>query len=77
MNDWVYDKETESWVWGDRNNGCGVYLEDGLWYGNVCLKGCKHMTTIGPCPTMEKCQTSAIETYNKMKAEIEQENNGV
>jgi hypothetical protein len=47
--DWHYDNKTESYVFGTANDGGGVFIDTGKWYGNSVVKDNSLIVSIGPC----------------------------
>jgi hypothetical protein len=37
--EWTYDTRTRTWVTGESENGCGVFIDEEGWCANVVFEG--------------------------------------
>ncbi len=56
---WHWDHCSDTWMYGDSNDGCGVFYEGGTWWGNVVIG--RDIQCVGPYPD---CNTAKVECLN-------------
>ena len=70
---WQYNKESDAFVFGDRNNGGGVFQDlqqdvDGKsWYGNSVVDDIIGIVMVGPFSTKEEAQNAVKENFTRRK----------
>ena len=47
MNSWTWNEDQDTWLYGTRLDGCGVYEENGKFYGNIVVNN-ELITINGP-----------------------------
>lgn len=63
-DNWYYDHQTDSYLFGENKNGCGVFIENGKWTGNANVGDV--IINIGEFDIFENAQNKAIRLWKKM-----------
>jgi hypothetical protein len=66
MNNWTWNENLSTWLYGEENNGCGVYKDRDGWWANVCLGNDFHF--IGPVTSQQEAMQEAEHVLQQLVA---------
>lgn len=62
---WIWDKRACVWLWGDANNGCGVYYEAHHgYYANIVINNVVEYS-LGPLDCSDETKKAAMKQFKK------------
>ena len=61
---WEYNDTNECYFYGIESNGCGVYLMNNEWFGNIIKKGSFSVQGIGPYNSFQEACKICEDLFN-------------